>query len=456
MSPCLPAPSSTVSCDAEPEARAKAITLMRRVLTLLVLLALAGGGAYWWFEVRPHSAGTSQTAASGGRGGGRRGADPNQPIPVVVQAAETREVPIYLDGLGTAQASATVTVHVQVDGVLQEVRFKEGQDVHVGDVLAKIDPRLYQAALDQAVAKKAQDQANLANARIDLTRYQKLAATAYTSAQQADTQKATVAQLEAQVQQDQAQVDTARTNLSYTTIASPVDGRIGIRQVDAGNIVHTSDANGLCVITTLQPIAVIFTLPQQSLPMVSVAMGAGQAGGGQPEVLALLQGNDANVLDHGKLSVVDNQVDQTTGTIKLKAYFPNPKLQIWPGAFLTMRLRVDTKTDATVVPPVAVQRGPTGPFVYVVDAGDTVTRRPVKVGHEDQTASIIEDGVKPGDQVVIDGASRLTDHAKVAIVQPAGAAPAATPPPAAPGEHRRRSKDETPGTASRARDRGNS
>jgi multidrug efflux system membrane fusion protein len=323
-----------------------------------------------------------------------------------------------------------VTVKPQVDGVLVEVRFKEGQDVRVGDVLARIDPRTYQAALDQQVAKKAQDQANLANARLDLVRYQKLAATAYTSAQQADTQKSTVAQLEAQVAQDQALIDNARAQLSYTTITAPIDGRAGIRQVDAGNIVHASDTNGLVVLTTLKPISVVFTLPQQSLPAVAAAMQAGT-----PTVLALPQTLDAAAarrpLDRGTLTVLDNQVDQTTGTIKLKATFPNEKLVLWPGAFLTIRLQVEVKQAALVIPPVAVQRGPNGAYVYVVNDDLTVSRRVVKVGHEDQVASIIEEGLKPGERVVTDGASRLSDKSKVTISPPAdGAAPATGAPPA--------------------------
>ncbi len=466
---------------------------MRRFLIVLVLIAAAAGG-YWWVKVRPEQqaaagAATAQGDAGGRRGGrgggrgggGREGGGRDQAIPVVVAAAATRDVPIYLDGLGTAQASATVTVHVQVDGTLQEVRVREGQDVHVGDVIARIDPRLYQAALDQAVAKKAQDQANLANARVDLVRYQKLAATAYTSAQQSDTQKATVAQLEAQVAQDQAQIDTARTNLSYTTVTAPVDGRVGLRLVDAGNIVHTSDSSGVVVITTLHPIAVVFSLPQQNLPLVTAAMALGP-----PVAQALPQGDGGTVLDQGTLAVVDNQVDSSTGTIKLKAYFPNARLQLWPGAFLTVRLLVDTRRDATTVPPVAVQRGPQGPYVYVVANDDTAARRLVKVGHEDQSASIVEDGLKPGERVVVDGASRLTDKVKVTIAQPAGTPPAGARPADAPaagsrpgdaqaagtqpgnaqpsgpapaaaasGERRRRRPDgEAPGTASRSGNRG--
>jgi multidrug efflux system membrane fusion protein len=387
---------------------------MRRALIVLVGLGLVAAALWWWQHPRvPPDAAT-------------HAATPD-PIPVLVAAAETRDVPIYLEGLGTVQAFATVTVKPMVDGPLIEVRFKEGQDVHAGDVLARIDPRAYQAALDQAVARKKQDEATLANARLDVARYAKLAASAYTSAQQYDTARSTVAQLEAQVQSDQAQIDSARTQLSYTTIVSPIEGRVGFRQVDAGNIVHAGDAVGLAVLTTLRPILVQFTLPQQSLPAVAAAMAEGA-----PAVQALPQDADAMpqraVLDSGTLTVLDNQVDQTTGTIRLRARVPNEKLTLWPGAFVTVRLRVATAHDATVVPPVAVQRGPQGTYLYVVNADQTVARRPVTVGHEDMLAAIVTAGLQPGERVVVDGASRLTDGARVAVSQPAGApAPPALP-----------------------------
>jgi multidrug efflux system membrane fusion protein len=397
----------------------------RWLMAALCVLVLAGIGYSIWFWP---SGSTNRTA---------RNRDANQPIPVLVAPAEQKDVPIYLDALGTVQAFNTVTVKPMVDGPLIAVNFSEGQDVKKGDLLAQIDPRTYQAAYDQAVAKKAQDEALLANARLDLARYTKLAANNYTSAQQADTARAQVAQDEAQVQQDQAQIDNARTQLGYTTITSPLDGRTGIRQVDPGNIVHASDTTGLVVITQLQPISVLFTLPQQSLGQVARAMGQGPA-----KVLAFPQGTAAGQaapLDTGTLAVLDNQVDPTTGTIKLKATFPNPERRLWPGAFVGVRLQVDTAKNAVVVPPAAVQRGPRGAYVYVVDADNSVTRRDVKVGHEDEQASIITDGVKPGDRLVVDGASRLNENTKVTIVQPAaaGSSPTADQ-PAAPGTRRRR------------------
>jgi multidrug efflux system membrane fusion protein len=416
---------------------------MRRVLVILILLAAVAGAVIW---VRGKE--TNQRAARNGAGA---------PVPVVLAKAQTQDVPVYLDALGTVQAFNTVTVRAMIDGPLIEVNFKEGQDVKTGDVLARIDPRPYQASLDQAVAKKAQDEANLANARLDLARYQKLAKTAYTSEQQADTQRATVAQLEAQVKQDQASIDNARTQLSYCTIVSPIDGRTGIRQIDQGNIIHTSDTGGLVVITQLHPISVVFTLPQQDLGAVMRAQQAGPV-----KVLAFPQGtaptpaagtaasqsgpglsastatdtvdppsSSGPQLDSGVLAVVDNQVDQSTGTIKLKATFPNKQLKLWPGGFVTVQLLARTENGVTTVPPVAVQRGPNNTYVYVVDDTDTAHRRTVNVGYQDPGVAVIAQGLKPGDQVVVDGASRLNDGTKVTVAQPA-AAPGAAQPPAQP------------------------
>jgi membrane fusion protein, multidrug efflux system len=362
----------------------------------------------------------------------------NQPIPILTAAAVRRDTPIYLDGLGTVQAFQTVTMKSMVDGPLVAVNFKEGQAVHKGDVLARIDPRTYQAALDSAVAKKAQDEAQLANAKLDYARYQKLVASNFTSAQQADTAKAQVAEFTALVQQDQAQIDNARTQLDYTTIAAPIDGRAGIRQVDVGNIVRAGDATGLVVLTQLQPISVLFTLPQQSLPAVARAMRDGT-----PTVLAQAQGANgtaSRLLDTGTLAVLDNQVDPATGTIKLKATFPNAEERLWPGGFVGVRLQVDVLKDAVVVPPAAVQRGPRGAYVFVLaPGGETVKRQPVTVGHEDEQVSVIAEGLNGTGQVVVDGASRLTDGSKVAVAQAGTASePNAATQQAPPGSRRRR------------------
>ena len=398
---------------------------MKRVIWTVLLLACGGGFLWYYTQRQPEPA--VESAARG-----------RQPIPVVVATAETRDVPVYMEGLGTVQASASVTIKPMVDGPLVEVRFREGQDVKAGDVLARIDPRQYQAALDQAVARMRQDDANLANARLDLARYQKLAATAYTSAQQADTQKALVAQLEAQVAQDQALIDNARTQLGYTTIVSPIDGRLGVRAVDAGNIVRAADPAGLVVVATLRPITVQFTLPQQTLPGVAAAMAAGAAAGGAPEVLAVVQGGERP--ERGVLTVLDNQVDPSTGTIKLKATFANDGLKLWPGAFVTVRLRVETRRNAVVVPPVAVQRGPRGPYVFVLAEGGTVARRQVTVGHEDLTVSVVTEGLAAGERVVVDGAARLSEGSRVNVLPAAGgAAPTpGTTPTAGQGQRGRR------------------
>jgi membrane fusion protein, multidrug efflux system len=378
------------------------------LLSLFVLAAI-GAAIFLWPQKQPPA---KPAAAGAGL------------VPVLVAPAKTEDVPVMLPALGTVQAFNTVTIKPMVDGPLIAVNFKEGQMVHKGEVLALIDPRIYQAALDSAVAKKAQDEATLANAKIDLTRYQKLVENDSTSVQQRDTQKALVAQLQAQTEQDQAAIETARTNLSYTTITSPIDGRTGMRQVDAGNIVHATDLTGIVVITQLQPISVIFTLPQQDLQPVAAAMAGGDA-----PVIAYPQGVDedpANILDRGTLAVLDNQVDPTTGTIKLKATFPNQANKLWPGGFVGVRLQVATDRGATVVPLAAVQQGPNDNYVYIVNSNNTVTRRTVRVGYETSRVAVITNGVSLGERVVTDGASRLTDG-KAITVAPAAGAPAPTP-----------------------------
>ena len=399
---------------------------MKRALVIVVALLVMAGVGYW--ALRPGTDSTDATTQAGRRG--RPGMGDSPPVPVLAAVAQVQDVPVYLDGLGTVQASSQVQVRAQVDGPLLEVRFREGQDVIKGDVLARIDPRPFQASLDAVTAKKQQDEASLANARLDSNRYAKLAATAYSSAQQADTARSQVSQLEAQVRGDLAQIDTARTNLSYTTILAPIDGRVGLRQVDAGNLVRAGDVNPITVITQLKPINVVFTLPQQDLPQVAAAQQAGT-----PEVVALRAdggGVAANlpargaVLERGKLTVLDNQVDSTTGTIKLKATFPNPSLLLWPGGFVNVRLLVQTLPGVVTIPSAAVQRGPRGTFVFVVTDA-TVQRRELKTGFEDDQLSVVLEGVKAGERVVTDGAQRLSDGAKVAVAGPDGNAPDAAP-----------------------------
>jgi len=352
--------------------------------------------------------GTVLALAQQARHGRSRDGD-DGPVPVLAAEARTADVPLYLEGVGTVQAFNTVTVRTQVDGQLIQVAFREGQDVKKGDLVAQIDPATYQAQLEQAQAKKALDQAQLANARVDLERYVFLADTDAGPKQQADTQRALVAQLEAQVKQDQAAIDSAQAQLGYTKIVSPLDGRTGIRQVDQGNIVHSSDTNGIVVITQLRPISVVFTLPQQTLSRLDRASPRAAL-----PVEALADDN-RTARERGTLTVIDNQVDQTTGTIRIKATFPNADLRLWPGQFVNVRLLVDTLRNAVVVPAAAVQQGPNGTFVYVIGDDGKTAMRPVTVAEQADTEAVIAQGVKPGERVVTTGFARLSDGKAVRI-----------------------------------------
>lgn len=347
------------------------------------------------------------------RAGGRFGAE--GPVPVLVAAAVRADVPVYLGAVGTTRALNTVTVRAQVDGKLIEVAFKEGQDVKKGDVLARIDPTIFKAALSQAQAKKAQDEAQLANSRIDLDRYEKLASTNAINRQQADTQRALVNQYSALVQADQAAIENTQATLSYTNIVAPIAGRTGIRQVDEGNIVRASDSTGIVTLTQLRPISVLFNLPQQELNQVNRAFAKGPL-----SVEAQRSDNDA-VIDRGTLRVVDNQVDQSTGTVKLKAEFPNTDLQLWPGQFVNVRLLIDTLKQLVVIPTGAVQRGPNGTFVYVVKDDNTVTMRPINVQKQDETQTVVASGLEPPERVVTTGFARLVDGGKITIGSAEGA-----------------------------------
>lgn len=390
----------------------KAPSMRRRAATwTLVLLALAGVGYYFF-------AGSSDQARRVGRG--RFG--PEGPVPVVAVAAKRADIPIYLDAVGTTRALNTVTVRPQVDGKLLSVNFKEGQDVKKGDVLAQIDPTTFQAALDQALAKKAQDEAQLANSRNDLERYERLAATNAINRQQADTQRALVAQHAALVQADQAAIDNARAMLGYTTIVAPIDGRTGLRQVDAGNIVHASDANGVVVITQITPISVLFNLPQQNLDRVNAAFAKSAL-----PVDALRSDTD-EVIARGALTVVDNQVDQTTGTVRLKAEFANSGKELWPGQFVNVRLLVDTLKQVIVIPTGAVQRGPKGTFVYIVKDDNSVALQNVTVQQQDEDQAVISSGIEPPQRVVTTGFARLSEGTKVTASAPGESPPAAAPP----------------------------
>jgi len=398
----------------------------RSIATALVALILIGGAAvYWWQPAQPQQ---QQRLGRNFRGD-------DGPVPVIAAQSRRADVPVYLDGVGTVRALNTVTVRPQVDGKLLSVNYTEGQQVEAGFVLAKIDPVTYQAAYDQVVAKKAQDEATLANARLDLARYARLSSTNAVTQQQYDAQKATVAQLEAQVRLDQAAIDNAKAILDYTSIVAPIAGRTGIRQVDQGNIVHASDATGIVVITQLQPISLLFTLPQQQLGAVNHALAQ------QPLPVDAFGPDNKTVVETGVLKVVDNQVDQTTGTIKLKAEFPNRDLQLWPGGFVNVRLTINTLKDVVVVPTAAVQRGPRGAFVYVVEPENKVAIRQVSVAQQDESQAVIEKGLEPGTRVVTTGFARLTNGAEVTVTN-AEQIPAPSAEPGQPQSERRRGRGE--------------
>jgi membrane fusion protein, multidrug efflux system len=377
----------------------------RRTVSIAITLLILGGLGYiGWTSLQ------QKQAANRVR--------PDLAVPVLAATPRIQDVPVYLDGVGSVRALNTVTVRSQVDGKLIVVNFTEGQDVKKGDVLGEIDPVLYKAALDQAVAKKAQDEALLANQRLDLIRYQQLAASNAGSKQQADTQRAVVAQQEALVNADQAAIDNAAATLGYTKIIAPLTGRAGLRQVDQGNIIHAADATGLVIITQLQPIAVQFSLPQQQIVRVNAASAKG--------ALAVdVFGNDGTtVVDTGKLTGIDNQVDPTTGTLKLKAEFPNADFQLWPGQFVNVRLKVETLSQAMVIPTSAVQRGPVGTFSYTIGDGDIVAAKPVVVTQQNETDAVIASGISASDRVVTTGFANLSEGAKVTVGK-ADQAPAA-------------------------------
>jgi multidrug efflux system membrane fusion protein len=386
----------------------------------------------WW--VLHDRAASSPSPASGGPSG-RRGSSMagSGPVPVIAEKVAQKDIPIYLDGLGTVQAFNTVAVHTRIDGQLDKVLFFEGQDVKTGDLLAMVDQRPYQAALDQAIAKKAQDEAQLANAKVTLARNTDLLSKKVIDQQDFDTSKYQTDQFQAAVQADQASIESARTNLDYTQIKSPIDGRVGVRLIDVGNIVHAADANGIVVITQLQPISVLFTLPEENLPSI---LNAGGTNGGL-KVAALDRGN-TNILDDGTLAVVDNQIDQTTGTVKLKATFPNADLKLWPGKFVNARLVLSVAKDATVIPSSVVQRGPQGTYAYVIRSDKTVEMRPITVGQTEGNLALVEDGLKPGEEVVVDGQYKLQPGARVEASAPkssvAQTTPGATAGPRRPGK----------------------
>jgi multidrug efflux system membrane fusion protein len=346
------------------------------------------------------------------------------PVPVGVAPVETGDMPVTLSQLGTVTPLATVTVKTQLSGYLVQVAFREGQMVNKGDFLAQIDPRPYQVALEQAQAQLGKDQALLKNAQVDLQRYNTLVAQNSIAKQTRDTQVSLVAQDEATVKADQAQIDAQKLNLTYCRIVSPVTGRVGLRQVDAGNYVQTSDPNGIVVVTQLQPISVIFTLSEDNLPEVMKRVRAGAV-----LPVTAYDRTGATELAQGKLDTVDNQIDTTTGTVKSRAIFDNDQLVLFPNQFVNVKLLVNTLHDADVVPNSAIQRGAPGTFVYVVKPEKTVAVQKVKLGPSDGQRIAILSGLEPGESVVIDGTDRLHDGAKVTISSPQPAASAADGPP---------------------------
>jgi multidrug efflux system membrane fusion protein len=336
--------------------------------------------------------------------------NPSAAIAVDTAAVTHADVPIYLSGLGTVQAFYTVTVTARVDGELQKVAFTEGQTVHKGDLLAQIDPRPNQAAYEQAIATKAKDAAQLANAKRDLERYTILQPQDLASKQTVDTQRALVDQLAAQIQVDQAVIDNARTQLDYTRIISPINGRTGIRLVDPGNIVHAAATTGIVVVTQVQPISVIFTLPEEDLTAINAALTAG------PVSVTTVSRDGRTELDRGTLTLVDNEIDQTTGTAKLKATFSNAHNTLWPGQYVNARVLVRIERNALTLPTTAVQLGPNGPFTYVVKPDSTVEVRPLKIGEESGGLTVVNTGLALNERVVTSNQYRLQAGVRVRAV----------------------------------------
>ena len=349
---------------------------------------------------------------------GKREAKGPAPVPVVTQTIQNADFPVYLNGLGTVQPYRTVTVRSQVDGQVIKVEFRQGQMVNEGDLLVQIDPRPFQAALGMAQAKKAQDEANLKNAQLDLERYSQLAKQDYASRQQLDTQQAKVDTLNAQIKGDQASIDNAQTQLSYTTIRSPLTGKVGFRLIDPGNIVHATDQTGIVTIVKLQPISVVFTAPEENVGQINKALAAGTV-----PVIAL-SSDSTKTLAQGRLALVDNKVDQASGTIQMKATFENKDNALWPGLSVATRLLIDTQRNVLVISNDALQHGPNGLYSFVVGKDNKVEKRDIEVGDEGTSQSVVRKGLASGDRVVTTGQYRLTEGA---LVTPRNANPSSSP-----------------------------
>lgn len=393
-------------------------------------MLVAVAAAAWWVFLKPAPTAVDSSSAQprgAGRGpsGGMRGMGPGMMVdtPVQVATAERANVDVVLRALGTVTAYNTVTVRSRVDGELIRIDFKEGQRVKAGQLLAQIDPRSYEVALTQAQGQQQQNQAQLANARRDLQRYQTLFKQDSIARQQLDTQAALVRQYEGTEKIDQAAVDNAQLQLSYTKITAPIDGRLGLRKVDVGNLVSSGDTEGLVVITQTEPIAVIFSLPETQLPEVLA-----QVRQGHTLMVQAYDRADEKVIATGELETIDNQIDSTTGTVKLKARFENTDEMLFPNQFVNVRLRVQTRDDATVIPTSAVQQGSEGSFVFLVGENNTVQVRQVKLGPINGNIVAVNQGLVPGDRVVIEGTDRLREGTKVMVVNNRTGVPAVTDP----------------------------
>jgi membrane fusion protein, multidrug efflux system len=384
----------------------------RSVWPWILLLIAAGAGAYFY----PRLSEETQAPAAGKKGGGK-GNDPNRPVPVVAATARRGDMPVYLDGLGSVLAFNTVTLKTRVDGQIMKVAFTEGQFVKEGDTLIEIDPRPFQVQLEQAEAQLAHDQALLSNARLDLERYRVLLAQDAVPKQQYDTQIATVQQYDATIKTDQAAIDNAKLQLVYAHITSPLTGRIGLRLVDQGNIVHATDTTGLAVITQLQPIAVIFNIAEDHLPAVAKKMNAGQ----KLTVVAYDRDSKAKLAE-GFLLTIDNQIDQTTGTVKFKGQFENQDLSLFPNQFVNARLLLEMKHGAVIIPTAAVQKMPDGTssFVYVVKDNNTVDVRKIVTSTVEGDEVQADSGIEAGEKVVIDGIDKLQQNSRVTVQMAGG------------------------------------
>jgi multidrug efflux system membrane fusion protein len=368
----------------------------------LILLAAAGAATYHWYPQVTQAMSSKAEPKKSGKG------DAGRPVPVIAAMTRKGDMPVYLDGLGSVTAFNTVTVKTRVDGQIDKVAFTEGQFVKQGDLLIEIDPRPYQVMLEQAEAGLAGHQAQMANARVDLERYKVLYAQEAVPKQQLDTQEALVNQINSSIKGDQAQIDNAKLQLVYARITAQVTGRIGLRLVDQGNIVKAADPGGLAVITQLQPIAAIFNIASSGLPQVMAKMKSGQ------QLTVYAMDKDSKVkLGTGKLLTIDNQIDQTSGTVKFKAQFENEDLSLFPNQFINARLLIDTKHGAVIVPTAAVQRSPDSTFVYVIKPDNTVEVRNIVMGITEGDSASVTEGLDAGERVVIDGIDKLQQGSKV-------------------------------------------